>query len=380
MEHTWIELSRQALANNIELFRRHIGEQKKLLVPVKANAYGHGIAEMVPLLSEAGVDWFGVHSLQEAMQVQQTGVEKPILILGYVPMVHLDQVVEHGFRLVISSWETLDALAKVAAAQKKVVPVHIKVETGTNRQGVCGRDLQILARFVEDSPHLTLEGCETHFANIEDTTNHSYAMKQLHRFREEMEALAENGIHPEIRHTASSAATMLFGTTHFDMVRVGIASYGLWPSRETYVSLLEGGKSSFPLQPVLSWKTMIAQIKDVPAGEYIGYGCTYRTTRDIRLAILPIGYYDGYDRGLSNMGYVLIRGQRAPIRGRICMNLTMVDVTDISVVQQEDEVVLIGHQGEEQITADQLAAATGTIHYEFVARLSERIPRQCKEA
>ena len=173
---------------------------------------------------------------------------------------------------------------------------------------------------------------------------------------------------------------MLFGTTHFDMVRVGIASYGLWPSRETYVSLLEGGKSSFPLQPVLSWKTMIAQIKDVPAGEYIGYGCTYRTTRDIRLAILPIGYYDGYDRGLSNMGYVLIRGQRAPIRGRICMNLTMVDVTDISVVQQEDEVVLIGHQGEEQITADQLAAATGTIHYEFVARLSERIPRQCKEA
>ena len=152
MEHTWIEINRQALTHNVQLFRKHIGEQKKLLVPVKANAYGHGIAETVPLFAEAGVDWFGVHSLQEAIQVQHTGVEKPILILGYVPIDHLDQVVERGFRLVISSWETFDALAKVAATQRKVVPVHIKVETGTNRQGVCGRDLQILARFVEDSP------------------------------------------------------------------------------------------------------------------------------------------------------------------------------------------------------------------------------------
>ncbi len=375
MEHTWIELSKQALVHNICLFRKHIGEETLLLVPVKANAYGHGIAEMVPQLAEAGVDWFGVHSLQEAIQVQDTGVEKPILILGYVPRGELGQVVERGFRLVVSTWETVDALARVAAAQKKMVPVHIKVETGTHRQGVCGQELQILARYVIDSPHLSLEGCETHFANIEDTTDHSYAMKQLEHFQDEMQVLASSGIQPKLKHTASSAATMLFASTHFDMVRVGIAAYGLWPSRETYVSLLERGKASFPLQPVLSWKTIIAQIKHVPAGAYIGYGCSYRTTRDIRLAILPVGYYDGYSRGLSNTGYVLIRGHRAPIRGRICMNLTMVDVTDIPVVHQEDEVVLIGQQGEERISVDQLAATTGTIHYEFVARLPQHIPR-----
>lgn len=374
-QHTWIENSTSALAHNIRLFRKHIGDDVKLLVPVKAEAYGHGIQTLAPEMDRAGVDWFGVHSLSEALEVRAAGVEKPVLILGYVPFEALDQVVTGGFRLVVSSWETADALARAAAAHHAVVPVHIKVETGTNRQGVCGRELKILARFVADSPHLHLEGCETHFANIEDTTNHKYAMSQLERFQQEMAMLEELGIRPDIKHTASSAATMLFASTHFDMVRVGIAAYGLWPSRETYVSLLEEGGSTLPLQPVLSWKTIVAQIKDVPAGAYIGYGCSYRTTRDIRLAILPIGYYDGYDRGLSNIGYVLIRGMRAPIRGRICMNLTMVDVTDIPNVRQEDEVVLIGQQGDEALPVDQLASMVGTIHYEFVARLPRHIPR-----
>lgn len=380
LQHTWIENKASALAHNIRLFRQQLGEKTKLLVPVKANAYGHGIGSVAPLLAQAGVDWFGVHSLDEACLLRDTGVNQPILILGYVPFEGLDAVVQHGFRLVISSWETADALARVASAHNKVVPVHIKVETGTYRQGVEGRELQILARYVTDSPHLHLEGCETHFANIEDTTDHRYAMKQLERFQQEMDNLSRCGIRPQLRHTASSAATMLFQSTHFDMVRVGIAAYGLWPSKETYVSLLQEGRSSFPLQPVLSWKTVVAQIKNVPAGSYIGYGCTFRTTRDIRLAILPIGYYDGYDRGLSNLGYVLIRGKRAPIRGRICMNLTMVDVTDIPYVQQEDEVVLIGSQGDETISVDQLSSMIGTIHYEFVARLPHHIPRYLVES
>ncbi len=377
MNYTWIELSRRALEHNIGLFRKRIGDERKLLVPVKANAYGHGLKELAPLMVEAGVDWLGVHSLPEALELESLGLEVPILILGYVPFGDLGEVVKRGFRLLVSSWETAEMLARVSAEQGAKTPVHIKVETGTNRQGVSGRDLRILARFVHDSPHLQLEGCATHFANIEDTTNHSYAMKQLSNFERECQALAESNIEPLLKHTASSAATMLFEETHFDMVRTGLSTYGLWPSRETYVSLLkEGGESSFPLQPVLSWKTLVSLIKEVPAGDYIGYGCTYRTTRAIRLAVLPIGYYDGFDRGLSNIGYVLIKGRRAPIRGRICMNLTMVDVTDIPDVRQEDEVVLIGQQGEEEISADLIASMIGSINYEVVARLPAHIPRK----
>lgn len=373
-EHTWIELDEAAVMHNIGLFRRHIGD-KLLMVAVKGNAYGHGLREIVPMFVRAGIDWFGVHSLDEAIGVRDAGAENNVLILGYVPFERLADAVQRDFHMVIASWETADALARVAASQQKVVPVHIKIETGTNRQGVDGRELQILARFVEDSPYLRLEGLTTHFANIEDTTDHNYAMRQLERFEQQSDSLAKHGIKAEMRHTASSAATMLFRSTHFDMVRLGISAYGLWPSRETYVSLLQEGHSVFPLRPILSWKTLVSQLKEVKAGAYIGYGCSYRTTRDIRLAVLPIGYYDGYDRGLSNIGYVLIRGKRAPVRGRICMNLMMVDVTDIPEVQQEDEVILIGYQGDEHISADLLASMIGTINYEFVTRLPHHIPR-----
>lgn len=373
---TWIELSRAAIQHNVGLFRQHLSPSTKLLVPVKGNGYGHGLKEIAPAFVEAGADWLGVHSLQEAIEVQKTGVTVPILLLGYVPYEGLEEVVARGFRAMVTTWETAEALARAAAAQEKVVPVHLKLETGTNRQGLRGRELLILARSVADSRHLHLEGCYTHFANIEDTTDHRYAMRQLTAFQEEIKNLEAHGITIPLKHTAASAATLLFPETHYDLARVGIASYGLWPSKETYVSLLKEGKKVWTLRPVLSWKTIVSQIKEVKAGEYVGYGCTYRTTRDIKIAILPIGYYDGLDRGVSNLGHVLIRGQRAPIRGRVCMNLTMVDVTDIPGVLQEDEVVVIGRQGEEEVSADQMAAWIGSIHYEVVTRLLSEIPRK----
>lgn len=374
-DHTWIELNPAAITHNVSLFREHIGPDVRLMIPVKANAYGHGIANMAPAFVEAGADWLGVHSLQEALSVREAGVTCPILIVGYVPFGGLEEVVRRGFHLTVSTWDTAELMARAASKLDTQGKIHIKIETGTNRQGVCHKELLMLARFVYDSPHLSLEGCSTHFANIEDTTDHDFAMGQIERFRSELQTLKEHGIEPRLRHTACSAAAMLFEETHFDMVRTGIAMYGLWPSRETFVSLKKEERDIFPLRPILSWKTLVAQVKDVPAGEYVGYGCSFRTTRDIKLAILPIGYYDGYDRGLSNIGYVLIRGRRAPIRGRICMNLCMVDVTDIPGVQQEDEVVLLGEQGDETIHADLLASMTGTIHYEVVARLPHHIPR-----
>lgn len=373
---SWIELDSSAIRNNLSLFRKRIGGAKRLLIPVKANAYGHGLAEMSRAFVEAGADWLGVHSLVEAEQVAALELEVPVLILGYVPQAHLKDVARGDFHLTLFSLEVAQAFARAAREVGKMGRVHLKAETGTHRQGVDVRELKILAQYVMDSPYLQLVGVSTHFANVEDTTDHSYARYQLERFEEHRSMLQETGLEPELYHTASSAPTMLFQETHFDMVRVGISAYGLWPSKETYVSLLQEGQQTMPLQPVLSWKTFVHQVKTVPSGAYIGYGCTYKTTHTTRLAILPIGYSDGVDRRLSNQGYVLIKGQRAPIRGRVCMNLVMVEITDIEGVELEEEVVLIGRQGEEVIEAGGVASMIGTIHYELVARINPFLERR----
>ncbi|MBD3403596.1 alanine racemase, partial [candidate division GN15 bacterium] len=209
------------------------------------------------------------------------------------------------------------------------------------------------------------------FANIEDTTRHEYADQQLKNFKTLVARLNKAGIKPGILHTASSAAMILFEKTRFDLVRPGISLYGYWPSKETYLSYrLHGGDNDI-FRPVLSWRTKITQIKRVPADSFIGYGCTYRTTAATRLAVLPVGYYDGYPRALSNQAYVLINGRRAPVRGRICMNLMMVDITDIKGVKPGAEVTLIGVDGDEVLTAGSLADWAGTIHYEILGRLSQ---------
>jgi alanine racemase len=215
----------------------------------------------------------------------------------------------------------------------------------------------------------------THFANIEDTTDHGFAESQIATFARLSDAVASAGGPPPIRHAACSAAALLFNRTHLDLARIGISLYGLWPSKETYVSCLERGKPSLELRPALSWKTRIAQVKTVPEGGYIGYGCTYRATRPTRIAVLPVGYYEGYDRGLSGIGHVLVRGRRAPIRGRVCMNMCMVDVSDIPGASIEDEVVLLGRQGDERIAAEQIAGWCGTIAYEIVSRIHPSLPR-----
>jgi alanine racemase len=218
-------------------------------------------------------------------------------------------------------------------------------------------------------------GAYTHFANIEDTTNHEYAEHQLKLFKKHIKFLASNKMKPKLCHTASSAATILFDKTHFDMVRPGISAYGYWPSKETYLSYrLEGGSNEL-FEPVLSWKTRVVQLKDLPADSFVGYGCTYRTTSKTKLAILPVGYFDGYDRALSNQSYVLINGKRAPIRGRVCMNLMMADVSDINGVKVGDEVTLIGKSGKELISADLLAGWANSINYEILSRLSQQTVR-----
>jgi len=391
--NSWIELSAGAYSRNLRFFRRLAGEGVELSAVVKANAYGHGMERIARLAADTGADSFCVHSLDEALRLRRAGLDQEVLIMGHVPLARLEEAVAGGFRLVLYNRESAERLAAITADGDRRVRVHLKVETGTYRQGIDEDEAGWFVDFLRRHPRVVPEGIYTHFANIEDTTDHGYARRQLERFEAAVEQVRGGGLAVPLRHAACSAATLLFPGTHFEMVRLGVSQYGLWPSKETYLSYrLEhadadaeaAGADADPnatanaaggLEPVLTWKTRISQLKDVPAGALVGYGCTYQTTRRSRLAILPIGYADGYSRRLSNQSYVLVGGRRAPVRGRVCMNLTMVDVTDVPGAALEDEVVLIGRQGEGRVTAGQLAGWIGTIHYEVVARIHPELPR-----
>ena len=372
---TWVEINKQAYRHNLRIFRKLAKKHVKLLVVVKANAYGHGLKEISCLAEEAGVDFLGVNALFEAEALRQAGIKLPILILGYVPEEDVRIAVRNGFHLTVYTPETIEASKKAAKRLNKTAWLHLKVETGTYRQGVHLEDIGHYAEMVAGVKHVRIAGLSTHFANIEDTTDHSFAEYQLRNYLAALEECKRQGLKLRYRHTACTAATLLFPRTYFDMVRVGIGSYGLWPSKQTYLSSVLEGKPGPALKPVLSWKTRIAQLKTVAPDTFMGYGCTYRTTHETKMAVLPVGYYDGYDRRLSNIGYVLIRGKRAPVRGRVCMNMIMVDVTHIPDVSLRDEAVLLGNGDSDRISAEDLASLCHTINYEIVSRIALDIPR-----
>jgi len=370
---SWIELDITALKRNFQFFRNRIRRQTSIYPVVKADAYGHGMAEIVHAIGPLS-DGFCVHSAEEASRIPGN---KPVLILGHFPE-------EMGFlaRLMldrrpvftITSTNQATVLDRAAKAAGMSASVHIKVETGTHRLGLQPAEALNLISKLRTFENIKLSGFSTHFANIEDTTNHQFAMKQLSVFDSFRNSLPQGERYRF--HSACSAAALLFPETHMDMVRLGISLYGYYSSGETRLSSMQQGlQPEDKLRPVLSWKTRPVQIKTVAVGNFVGYGLTYRAHRPMNIAVLPVGYTDGYDRRLSNSGYVLIRGQRAPICGRICMNIMMVDVSHINSVSQDDVVTLIGHDRDEQITAETLASKAGTIHYEVLARLNPSIPR-----
>lgn len=375
--NTWIEISEKAYAQNIRFFKHLIPEDTELSAVVKANAYGHGLMEIARLAVKYGAQSFCVHTIKEALLLRREWNETDILIMGPVPRGLIPRAVESNFRLVLFDLDTLDLLDRISREKKTNVRVHLEMETGTYRQGIGMEEIAPFLARLKKTSRIILEGVYTHFANIEDTTDHSYAFSQLERFESSVSRIREAGFRGVKRHVACSASALLFPQTHFDMVRLGISQYGLWPSSNTFISFrtVHPENQGGVLLPVLSWKARVGQIKKVPAFHTIGYGCTYQTTRDTRLAVLPIGYADGYPRSLGNQAYILLGGRRAPVRGRVCMNMTMADITDIPEVQAGDEAVLIGKQGDEIITASQLSVLAGTIHYEFVTRINWQIPR-----
>jgi alanine racemase len=380
---TWLEIDSTAFGKNIKTVRKLAGG-RQIAAAIKANGYGHGLWEMIQLLNNEKVEYIALHSPEEAVAARRFGWERKILMVGYINRSKLTTVIEHNLEPTIYNIDTINRLGKLAKKYSRKINIHLKLETGTGRQGVSERDLSKVVEPILKYPNLCLKGVSTHFANIEDTTDHTYANYQLQRFNDMVSQIKKLGLKPDYRHTACSAALLLFEDTKFELVRPGIALYGLWPSRETYLSykLLHGtsrsGEVNDILSPILSWKTRVIQIKDMPPDSFVGYGCTYRTTSNSRLAVLPVGYYDGYDRALSNRAYVLIRGRRAPVRGRVCMNLMIVDITDIQNVRLEDEAVLIGRDGDETISVDQLADWAGSINYEIISRINSNIIRQIR--
>ena len=371
MELSWIEISREALVSNVKTFRRLVGRDVKLAIAVKANAYGHGLVVTSKTLLKAGADYLCINASYEAEILRRAGVHSPLLIIGYTPLLDLEKALSLKCDLTVYNSETIRELGRLG----RPANLHLKIETGNHRQGVRPDELpKILAEF-KKHPNLRMAGLSTHFANLEDRIHHKYALFQLREFKKAYRILEESGHAPHFRHCANTAAAILLPEAHFNFVRVGIGAYGLWPSEKTLKAAQHAGMD-IELTPALSWKTVVAQVKEVQQGALVGYGCTYKMPHAGRIAVLPVGYYDGYVRLLSNKGHVLIRGKRAPVIGRVCMNMIMADITDIPGVKLEDEVVLIGKQGKEEITAEEMAGLSQTINYEVTTRINERILRK----
>lgn len=380
---TWVEISRSALEHNIKSFKRHVGRETALMAVVKSNAYGHGLSEVAQTADKAGVAWFGVDNVDEGLALRRAGVTKPILILGYTLNSRLKDCVENSLSFVVYNIETVQALKKLKlkplgerpAKNSRAAFVHIKVETGTTRQGVAGAELSRLVKALKRVPGVIIEGISTHYANIEDTTDSSFSETQLKRFEEAVAKLKREGVDPPWKHTACSAAAILYPRTYFNLARLGIAMYGLWPSRETLV-VAKRQKRELKLKPVMTWKSVVAQVKRVGRGTPVSYGLTESVTRNSKLAVIPVGYWDGYDRrGMSHVGQVLIRGKRCKILGRVCMNMCIADVTDVPGVKPEDEVVLLGTSRKQRVSAEDIASKLDTINYEVVTRVNPQLPR-----
>lgn len=370
---SWIEISSVALRDNLASFQKIVGPQVSVMCVVKSNAYGHGLKQIVGVLRKNKLLWFGVDSLDEALEIRSMGVDNPILVLGYIPPKNLNKAVSKEISFVVYDLQTLKAIKTSESARK--AKIHVKIETGANRQGLQFSQLDKLAeKLIRYKSSVEVEGVYTHFANVEDTLDPSFPKIQAGAFQKALKILEGYSIQPKFRHLSATGAMVLYPQWNYNMVRLGIGLYGLWPSREIQVAYQANG-GSLNLKPVLSWKSVISQLKTVKKGQSVGYGRTWIAQKPSKIAVVPVGYYDGYDRGLSNVGQVIVSGERVNVVGRIAMNMMMIDVSNIKKVRKGDEVILIGGAGREKITPEDIAAKIGTINYEIVSRINPLVPR-----
>ncbi|HEX4776555.1 MAG TPA: alanine racemase [Acidimicrobiia bacterium] len=363
----WVEVDLAALRHNVAVLR-DVAAPAEVMAVVKADAYGHGAGPVARAAVEAGAAWLGVALVEEGVALREAGVDAPVMVLSEPPPEAASTVVAQDLTPVVYTLPGIEALAKAATGFERRAPfaVHLKVDTGMHRVGCSVRDAPMLLEAILDHDELALGGVCTHFA-VADDPDDGYTAHQLARFDALLHDLAARGLRPPIVHTANSAATIMFPDARRDLVRCGIAVYGIAPSPHVGPPV--------DLQPVLSFKTRVTHVKRVAAGERISYGLRYRLARDATIATIPVGYADGVPRNLGHVGgEVLVRGRRHPIAGTVTMDQLMVDVGDARV-DVDDEVVLIGRQGDEEITATDWAERLGTIPYEVVCGIGARVPR-----
>lgn len=363
----YAEINLDAIVKNVDNLMALTKENTGALAVVKADGYGHGDVAVAKAVAQK-VTGYAVATLDEAVNLRENGVKKPILVLGYVDPYEFDILVSHEITATVFDVETAQLLADAARVQKKQAHCHIKVDTGMRRIGLEPDENGIaIVKQITALKELSADGIFTHFA-ASDETDKTSAEHQFKLFTDFTGRLEKEGIHFTYRHCANSAAVIDMPQVDLDMVRLGIAMYGMYPSDEVK-------KEKVELFPTLDLKSHITMVKEIPAGEKVSYGGTFTTTRTTKLATVSVGYGDGYPRALSSKGYVLVRGQKAPIVGRVCMDQMMVDVTDIENVTRADIVTLIGKDGDAEITVEEIAALAGTFNYEFVCDLGKRIPR-----
>ncbi len=368
---TWIEVSAGALANNLRQVQAIAGPARPVMAVVKANAYGHGAAASAHILAAAGAARFAVATLAEAVELRTAGIAQPILVLGYTPPQQTDLALAHDVTLTVIDGETATGMQAVAHTQGRTLRVHVKVNTGMNRLGQRPAAIPGLLAHLRTLDGLLVEGIFTHFATS-DELDKRYAEAQFAEFSALLAGLAAAGLRPSVAHAANTAALLTMPQTHLDMVRSGIALYGLDPDMDE--CRLPAG-----FRPALSWKAIVTQVADLAPGEAVSYGREFIAGQPLRTAVIPVGYADGFPRRPRTWGSVLVRGIAAPILGRVCMDQAVLDVTAIEQatgpVHQGEEVVLIGRQGDAQLTAEEVSRRVGTNNYDVVSRILARVPR-----
>jgi alanine racemase len=366
---TWIEVDRAAIKKNVSQFRKLIARNTKLMSVVKSNAYGHGLVDFAKEAVDSGVDWLGVDSAVEGLSLRKEGITIPILILGYTIAGRIESVISSGLSITVSHVQAIRDVAVMAKRMGVKARVHIKVDTGMHRQGFLLVDMKrAIAELKKQNSYLEVEGIYTHFAVAKDPTSRVYTEKQTKEFDKWVVTLRSAGFTP-IVHASASGGTILFDHTHYDMVRVGIGLYGLYPSGKIREKL----SKKITLIPVLTWKGIVSETKTLPKGASIGYDLTETLKRTSRVAVCPVGYWHGYPRSLSGKGVISVRGKKVRVLGRISMDMIVIDVTDVRGVKIGDEVILLGGKGKGHIDTDEVAKLAGTTSYELVTRLNPRM-------
>ena len=379
VQHTSrIELSRGAFLSNVAFVRRLLQPNTQLSAVVKGNGYGHGLEQMIDLCQVAGIDHVSVFSAYEAQRVlQQATAPMRILILGMIENEDLAWAIAHDIEFFVFEQERLLAACKAAHRLKKRARIHLEVETGMNRTGFGQEELPaIMDILVRHQDAMELVSLCTHFAGAEEMANYLRVRNQLEQYNALFDRFTAAGLHPQMRHTACSAATLNYPETRMDLVRIGIMLYGFWPNLETRIMhMRHNPQLPDPLRRLITWKSQVMSLKQVRMGEYVGYGTSFLASKDMLVATVPVGYAYGFARSLSNVGRVLVRGQRVAVVGVVNMNLMMINVTEVAGVQKGDEVVLIGRQGEQEISVSSFSEMSQQLNYEMLTRLPLDIPR-----